>query len=63
LLKDCARDIDLKVIDTSLPTAQLNSSEDKSDAFTSMKVKMKGLEGEREISMNTSALENKLNAL
>lgn len=61
LLKDASRDIDLKVADTSLPKP--SDQEDDPSTKTSMKVKIKGLEGEREISLNTSALENKINAL
>ena len=57
LLKDVTRDIDLKIQDADLAGASAN------DGSTALKVKIKGLEGERQISMNTNALENKINAL
>lgn len=57
LIKDMSRDIDLKIVDADL--AGSNSG----DSNTALKVKIKGMEGERQISMNTNALENKINAL
>jgi hypothetical protein len=57
LLKDIARDIDLKIVDADLAGNNGDNNQ------TSMKVKIKGMEGERQISMNTNALENKINAL
>lgn len=57
LIKDMTRDIDLKIVDADL--AGSNSG----DSNTALKVKIKGMEGERQISMNTNALENKINAL
>lgn len=57
LLKDIARDIDLKIVDADLAGGKGDDNQ------TSMNVKIKGLEGERQISMNTNALENKINAL
>jgi methyl coenzyme M reductase beta subunit len=55
LIKDVKRDIDLKIQDAE--TAGKDSSS------TAMHVKIKGMEGERQISMNTNALENKINAI
>lgn len=57
LLKDAARDIDLKIQDAEI------SGQDQDDKSTSLNVKIKGFEGERKISMNTNALENKINAI
>ena len=57
LIKDASRDIDLKITDAE------TSSKSTSDTSTSLNVKIKGLEGERQISMNTNALENKINAV
>jgi hypothetical protein len=57
LIKDITRDIDLKIVDADLAGGKVD------DASTSMKVKISGLEGERQISMNTTALENKINAI
>lgn len=56
LLKDVTRDIDLKIVDADLAGSA-------SEGNTALKVKIKGLEGERQISMNTNALENKINAI
>lgn len=55
LLKDAKRDIDLKIQDADIAS--------KDEGNTAMKVKIKGMEGERQISMNTNALENKINAI
>jgi len=54
LIKDAVRDIDLKIQDAELAG---------NDGNTALKVKIKGMEGERQISMNTNALENKINAI
>jgi DNA-binding protein YbaB len=54
LIKDAVRDIDLKIQDAELAG---------DDGNTALKVKIKGMEGERQISMNTNALENKINAI
>ena len=54
LLRDATRDIDLKIQDAELAG---------SDGNTSMKIKIKGMEGERQISLNTNALENKISAI
>lgn len=59
LLKDVTRDIDLKIQDADLAGSNSNAN----DGSTALKIKIKGLEGERQISMNTNALENKINAL
>lgn len=56
LLKDANRDIDLKIQDADMPSG-------KDDEVTALNVKIKGLEGERQISLNTNALENKINAI
>lgn len=58
LLRDAARDIDLKIQD-----AELAPGKGDDEKVTSMNVKIKGFEGERQISMNTNALENKINAI
>lgn len=57
LLKDMTRDIDLKILDADLAAGK------KDEGQTAMTVKIKGMEGERQISMNTNALENKINAM
>ncbi|CDW84107.1 importin beta- [Stylonychia lemnae] len=59
LLRDAGRDIDLKIQDAELPDAQKGLSEN----VTSLNIKIKGFEGERQITMNTNALENKINAI
>ena len=58
LIKDATRDIDLKIKD-----AELAGKEDKGEGVASFNVKIRGFEGERQITMNTNALENKINAL
>ena len=58
LLADVARDIDLKIQD-----ADLASKGTEGDGMTALNVKIRGFEGERQITMNTTALENKINAL
>jgi hypothetical protein len=35
----------------------------KDESQTAMNIKVKGMEGERQISLNTNALENKINAI
>ena len=57
LLKDISRDIDLKIVDADLAAKNTDTGS------TSMNVKIKGMEGERQISLNTNALENKINAI
>ena len=42
LLRDAARDIDLKIVDAELP-----ASNDHDEKITSMNIKIKGFEGER----------------
>ncbi|TNV74745.1 hypothetical protein FGO68_gene4951 [Halteria grandinella] len=56
LFRDVKRDIDLKIQD-----ADLAGKAD--DGNTAMNVKIAGMEGARQISMNTIALENKINAI
>ena len=60
LLKDAARDIDLKIQDADA-VANKDHSEDAN--IQTIKVKVRGFEGEKAISMNTNALENKINAI
>ncbi len=55
-MSDLTKDIDFKIVDADLAGNQ-------NDGNTAMKVKIKGLEGERQISMNTNVLENKINAI
>ena len=57
LLKDANRDIDLKIQDSEIHAG------DKDVGHTALTVKVKGMEGERHITMNTNALENKINAI
>jgi len=56
LIKDVQRDIDLKIVDADLAGKADNGN-------TALNVKIAGLEGQRQISMNTNALENKINAI
>lgn len=59
LLKDAERGIDVKVVDVD----DKEGEGDKSDqGYTEMKIKVKGME-KKSVSMNTSALENKISAI
>lgn len=40
-----------------------DGNDDDDSGFTSMNIKIKGFEQEKKITMNTAALENKINAL
>ena len=62
LLRDAQKDIDLKIQDVEL-TNREETLQNKDKGIDTIKVKVKGLEGERAISMNTHALENKINAI
>ena len=55
LLKDMQRDIDFKFEDAELAGKAEGGN-------TAMNIKVKGMEGERQISLNTHALENKIHA-
>ena len=57
LLKDAQCNVDFKVEDAEIP----NLGHDES--LTSVTFKMKGLDGQKKLSLNTSALENKINAV
>lgn len=57
LLKDAGRDIDLKIQDADAVGTQGDEN------IQTLKIKVKGFEGEKAVSMNTNALENKINAL
>jgi len=57
LLKDAGRDIDLKIQDADAVGTQGDEN------IQTLKIKVRGFEGEKAVSMNTNALENKINAL
>lgn len=59
-LKEASRDIDLKIQDADDVTKD-KPAEDT--GYTSMNIQVKGVEGKKLISMNTNALESKINAL
>lgn len=61
LLHDAAADIDIKLEDAEI--AQLNTDEPEGSGVTSIKLNMKGMEGDKKLSLNTNALENKINAV
>jgi len=56
LIKDMRRDIDFKFEDADLAASKTEGGQ------TAMNIKVKGMEGERQISLNTNALENKIHA-
>ncbi len=57
LIRDMKRDIDFKFQDADLVGKASGDS-----GNTAMNIKVKGMEGERQISLNTHALENKIHA-
>jgi hypothetical protein len=60
LLKDAKAKIEVKIVDAESAAAE---EEDGDGKFTSAKIEMKGVEGSKVISMNTSALQNKLQSI
>lgn len=66
---DATKDIDLKVVEVNSELERKKDKSKKEDqndnelGITSMNVKVKGFEGEKKITMNTSVLENKINAI
>jgi len=61
LIKDALLDIDIKIEDAEID--QLKSKGDSESGVTSVTLSMKGLEGNKQISLNTNALESKINAV
>ena len=59
LLKDAARDIDFKVVDADSVAANDDEDPDSKSKIVKMQIQLKGMEGQKQISMNTSALEIK----
>jgi hypothetical protein len=57
LLKDARAKIEVKIVDADAAAAEEDEGDGK---FTSAKIEMKGVEGSKVISMNTSLLQNKL---
>ena len=60
LLKDANKDIDFNMIDADDPGA---GDADKEEGYASLQLKVRGLEGAKQITMNTNALEIKINAV
>jgi len=61
LLRDASKDIDFKVRDADEGEGEGDDEEDK--GRQTMNLKVKGLEGQKQVSMNTNALEVKINAV
>ena len=59
LLKDAQKDIDFKIRDAD----ELDVEEVGDDNRQAINLKVKGLEGQKQVSMNTNALEVKINAV
>jgi hypothetical protein len=59
LLKDAAADIDIKMEDAEI--SQMKGAS-KEEGVTSITLSMKGLEGHKQLSLNTTALEAKITA-
>lgn len=64
MLKDAQRSIDFKIIDTEdIPEGEGGDEADHKEGFQAIHMKVKGLEGTKQVSMNTNALEVKINAV
>jgi len=62
LIRDADRDIDFKVRDADDLEAEPDQGDTK-DGYSQLNLKVKGLEGAKQVSMNTNALEVKINAI
>lgn len=62
LLKDAQGDVDFKLEDADIE-ALTQQSDNSAAGVTSITLAMKGLEGQKKLSLNTNALENKINAV
>lgn len=62
LLKDAQRDIDFKIIDSDETNVEGDEADHKGGVQT-LNLKVKGLEGAKQVSMNTNVLEVKINAI
>ena len=58
LIRDCKKDVDLRIVD-----ADSAAREDADDKNIKVEINIKGQEGAKQITMNTSALTNKLSAI
>ena len=58
-MADADRDIEFKVCDAD----ELADDDDEDSGIQSLQVKVKGMEGAKQVSLNTSALEVKSNAV
>lgn len=61
LLKDVVADVDFKLEDNEI--AGLASTTPTESGVTSISVQMKGIEGNKKLSLNTNALEAKINSV
>ncbi len=61
LVKDAQGNVDFKL--EAAEMAGMTSPTDTDGGVTSLVVNMKGLEGPQKLSLNTNALENKINAI
>lgn len=61
LLKDAQGDVDFKLEDAEIEG--LTNKTDTNAGLTSVTLNMKGLEGQKKLTLNTNALENKINAV
>jgi hypothetical protein len=59
LIRDASGDVDFKVVDAESAEGKAETD----DAVQAINVKVKGLEGEKQVMMNTTKLENKINAV
>jgi hypothetical protein len=62
LVKDMKRDIDLKIVEASQAEIE-DDDEEKNPSLQKIAISIKGVEGAKTIQMNTTALENKIDAI
>jgi hypothetical protein len=64
LMKDAKRDLDFKIVDAKEEELEEGAGESQvAKDLTQMMMQIKGMEGQKMIQMNTTALENKINAV
>lgn len=63
LFKNAKRDLDFKVTDAPIAGVDEDDEEDATNPIQTLLLQVKGMEGSKQIQMNTHALEAKINAV
>ena len=63
LLNDAKRDIDFKIVEVNAAELEEKDEDENDSPVQKMTIAVKGVEGSRQIQMNTSVLENKIMAI